>query len=212
MQTTFIVVVVVVLLFSAIVNIDAQCSQAVDAQNVCLYGTTSLNGVGGNTLQQNCQTVNGNPFAYPNGGTSCESAVRSDGSACIEFYSKYMCSALCVKCNLSPCNYFCDNHQSICPTATSHNCFQGIACDNEFPPTCVNWDVDVSKIPNTPITTTTTTTTRQSTTSGATTTTAHNSGSTSTTTSEDFTSSAYSIASSSSIMLIGFIATFYFMN
>ncbi len=194
--------VVVVVVLACTKHINAQCSQALDIQNVCLYGTTSLNGVGGNMRQENCRTVNENPFAYPNSGRNCEAAVRADGQDCIAFYASYMCSSICPKCNLSPCNNFCDDHASICPTATANDCFHGIFCENDEPPTCVRWNVDTSKIPSAPVTTTTT---RALTTTTTTTTTPRTgtsgTGTTTTTGSDDLTSSSSDISSAAALLI-----------
>lgn len=207
------------LIFAAViavlfVNVDAQCASALDPQNVCLYGTTSLSGSGGNMQQQSCQIVNENPFAYTSSGTNCEAAVRNDGSACVQFYAKYLCSGVCPKCNLPLCNSYCDNYEEVCPTAAANGCFRGISCSGVSPPTCVDWSVDVSKIPAATTTTThrvttTTTTTRAPTT----TTTERGTGTTrdvTTTTLDDFTSPA-SIQNNQAaliVLAIGALITF----
>ena len=209
-------IVLTLLLLLSVLVIDrasAQCAQALTTQNVCLYGTTSLSGAGGNMAQENCQLVNNNPFSYPNSGTNCEAAIRSDGSACVEFYAKYMCSSICPKCNLSPCNYYCDNYQSLCPTAAANNCFRGIFCENVAPPACVDWDVDTSKIPSAPVTTTRTTTTTQR---PATTTTHQGTGTQAptTTTPDDLTSNAgiIKVLNTEAVMVIAFGIAMYLIG
>lgn len=188
---------IVVFLFAAtaVSVVTAQCTQAIDPQNVCLYGNAALTGTAGDAQRSSCQVVNANPFAAPNVGTNCEAHIRADGSACVQFYAEYQCSVSCAKCLLPVCPSFCANYQSVCPTAAANDCFHGIFCDGtpgSSPQSCVDWNVNVAKIPastGTTVTTTTTTTTHHTTTTGTDVT-----SSTSTTTDDDFTSNALKLA------------------
>ncbi len=156
------------------------CDVALDDQNVCLYGTSVLDGDGEDIDRTRCQTVNNNPFAVVAAAGSgspsaaqCEAFAREDGSECVSFYASYVCSSVCGLCNKLPCQNFCTNYQSKCPTAAAAFCFKSISCvDGTAGVTCTRWSADSSQIPSpsatthTTIVTTSHTTTSHSTTTG----------------------------------------------
>ncbi len=164
-------------------HVQAQCDTAISGQNICLYGTALLEGFDDQAFRTECQVVNSNPFAISaspgNSGVTaseCETYARADGNICIQFYSKYNCAYYCGLCGLEPCQYFCDNFATLCPTATANHCFQSISCSSGTAgSTCTEWNINANNIPTatTHVTTTGTgstthiTTTEQHFTSGA---------------------------------------------
>lgn len=150
------------------------CDTAVDEPNVCLYGNANLDGNGDDVDRTRCQTVNNNPFALVAAAGSgspsaaqCRAYAEEDGSDCVAFYASYVCSSFCSLCNKLPCQNFCSNYQSKCPTAAAAFCFKSIACvDGTAGVTCTRWNADTSQIPASSATTraSTSTTTRLTTT------------------------------------------------
>jgi len=148
--------------------------------NVCLFSTSQqLNFIDQSPSATLCQATNTNPFnngAMTSTGFAdrdrCNTAVREDGSACIELYAKFQCSSVCPLCLEQPCKSYCDNIHSACPGATAAGCFTQLPPCASSNTGCTDWSVDKSKLPSA-ISTTTTKATGSVTTATTTTTTTH---------------------------------------
>lgn len=157
---------VVLLLACVALGANAQCFPG-ETQDVCKYGTTALVPPPGTNAFEQCAQVNENPFSVnPIFGqieltaSECSTAIREDGDRCIRFYAELQCSAACKRCATIVCPKFCDNHDSVCPTATDLGCFDFVTCASEGQ-SCTDWDVS-NNLPS-PIATTSSSTTRTTT-------------------------------------------------
>ncbi len=160
---------VILLLACIALGANAQCFPG-ETQDVCKYGTNNLVPPAGSGAFETCAAINKNPFAsspvFGQVGLSasdCATAAREDGDQCIRFYAKLQCSAACKKCATIVCPKYCDDHDSICPTATELGCFDFAVCASAGQ-ACTDWDVS-NNLPN-PISTTSSSTTRTTSTSG----------------------------------------------
>ncbi len=129
---------------------------------VCKF-SGSLEGISGGIQSNACGVANNNPFdAAPfgsSGGQSireaCNAAVRSDGNNCEQFYLEYQCSGWCPACNEDICKKFCVNAPSTCPTADGLGCFGNKNFCADTNSGCVDWDVNINKLPSSSTTATT---------------------------------------------------------
>jgi hypothetical protein len=157
------------------------------APDVCLFDSNQqLNFIDQTPSAVLCENTNTNPFNNPamtGSGSAdrdrCNTAIREDGSACIQLYAEFQCSSVCTLCLKKPCKSFCDTIKTTCPGANAEGCFSQLPPCADSNTGCTNWDVDTAQLPSVIATTTTkatgsvtttattTTTTQSSTTSSA---------------------------------------------
>lgn len=227
MKTISVLLVFIACVFTvgSLIEETSACQTALEPQNICLYGNNILDGLGDfDSSRLACKAVNDNPFVYAasagNSGVTaaqCETYARQDGTACVQFYAKYVCAAYCPLCGFLPCPYFCENYAIICPVANQNHCFQSIACSSgdTAGSTCTEWGIDSAKIPSAGATTKTTTTTTATTktTKATITTSSHvttsGTGTHTTTSSDTFTSHASLNEVCHALGIIGLVILFF---